>query len=202
VRVAVRTGDPAEGLAAFAAELEADLVVIGPHERRSESDALGSTAERLVTRSRVPVLLAVGVLRGLPQRVLVPVTADDVSPAVLEWTRALEARSEVRLAVVHLAGSSRPKRAPWRATSATHRWPHLGDGCAPGAFFVDAAVGAPAEVVGENVERFASDLVVIEGRAPSPTADAPLAREMGPFLREAPCAVLVTAAGEAASEFP
>jgi hypothetical protein len=81
---------------------------------------------------------------------------------------------------------------PWRATAATHRWPRLGDDCAPGGFFVDASPGAPADVVGESVERFASDLVVLDRGAGG---------RMGDFLREASCAVLVTA-GEGASEFP
>lgn len=196
VRVAVRTGDPADGLAAMAEEVEADLIVIGPHGAPAGSDEIGSTAERLVRRSRVPVLLAAGGLRGRPHRVLVPLAADDVSPAVLEWTRVLEAPSGVKIAVVHLADEARRTSSPWRATSTSHRWPRLGDDCVPGGFFVDAALGAPADVVGENVERFASDLVVLDGGAVGPAGGS-----MGAFLRRASCAVLVTA-GEVGSEFP
>ncbi len=191
VHVEVRSGDPAECLAAIATEVGADLVVVGPHTVRGAGGRLGSTAERLLQRSATPVLLATGGLDGQPHRILVPVTGDDVSTTVLEWAEALEARTAVKLAVVHV---------DWRARSegdagsmyapADARWPHLADGCVPGGFFVDAVAGRPAEVVSQQAERFASDLVVLDG---TPSAAA-LAAEIGTVLRAATCAVLVTPA--------
>jgi nucleotide-binding universal stress UspA family protein len=52
-------GPPAECVVDVARETEADLVVVGTHGRRGLSRAiLGSTAERLVRTSPVPVIVA------------------------------------------------------------------------------------------------------------------------------------------------
>lgn len=53
----VKLGSPAEEILAAAAEIHADLVVMGTHGRRGIAHAMiGSVAERVVRLSRVPVL--------------------------------------------------------------------------------------------------------------------------------------------------
>lgn len=53
----VRIADPATGLAAAAAELAADLLIIGPHRRSALRDAfIGTTAERIIRTAPCPVL--------------------------------------------------------------------------------------------------------------------------------------------------
>lgn len=55
----LRVGDPATELAQLAADLDADLVVVGTHGRRGLGRAvLGSVAERTVRFARCPVLVA------------------------------------------------------------------------------------------------------------------------------------------------
>src|SRR5436309_4243731 len=82
VRTEVRSGPPARCLAEAAAELQADLIVVGapPHNVWPElAEPLGATAEKLVQCSPVPVLLAAGALDGPPQRLLVPLDEAPVS---------------------------------------------------------------------------------------------------------------------------
>jgi len=65
---AVRRGAPAETILAYAAERDADLIVLGTHGRRAlERVLLGSTAQRVVCRSPVPTL-AVGDSRAAAGR--------------------------------------------------------------------------------------------------------------------------------------
>ncbi|USZ67240.1 universal stress protein [Halorussus salilacus] len=53
---AVRKGDPADEILAYAADADADLVVMGTHGDDPTRDMLGSVSQRVVTRSSVPVL--------------------------------------------------------------------------------------------------------------------------------------------------
>jgi nucleotide-binding universal stress UspA family protein len=54
LRVAVTPGSPADAIVAFAADLKADLIVLGTHGRR---DSIGSVAERVVRTAGRPVLV-------------------------------------------------------------------------------------------------------------------------------------------------
>jgi nucleotide-binding universal stress UspA family protein len=61
VGIHVRAGDVAEEIATFAREVEAQLVVVGSHGREGMlKKILGSTSERVLACSTVPVLLATG----------------------------------------------------------------------------------------------------------------------------------------------
>jgi nucleotide-binding universal stress UspA family protein len=58
VRGFVRTGDPSDELLALAKELDASLVVLGTHGRSGLSHLLlGSTTEKLIRKSPLPVLV-------------------------------------------------------------------------------------------------------------------------------------------------
>lgn len=55
----VRRGDPSEALHQLAVDVDAELVVVGTHQRKGLAKlVLGSVAEKLVSTSRVPVLVA------------------------------------------------------------------------------------------------------------------------------------------------
>jgi nucleotide-binding universal stress UspA family protein len=59
--VHARTGRAADAILALAAEVEADLIVVGTHGRRGVDRLLvGSVAERVVREARCPVLVARG----------------------------------------------------------------------------------------------------------------------------------------------
>jgi len=53
---AVREGNPADEILAYADETDADLVVMGTHGADPTRDMLGSVSQKVVTLSSVPVL--------------------------------------------------------------------------------------------------------------------------------------------------
>lgn len=65
VRGAVREGRPADELLAYAAEQDVDVVVLGRSGRTGLADqVLGSTADRVVRRAAVPVVLVPQAVEG------------------------------------------------------------------------------------------------------------------------------------------
>lgn len=72
-------GDPFEGVVQAGERAQADLIVVGPHRRQVLRDVfVGTTAERTIRNSALPVLMANAVPAGPYRRVLVAV---DLSPA-------------------------------------------------------------------------------------------------------------------------
>jgi universal stress protein E len=86
--------EPDAAIAQYAEEVDADLIVIGPHRGRpGEERELGTTADRVVRTSAVPCLVMHGPLRLPLRKMLVP---SDLSPAsdgafeiALNWGAAL-----------------------------------------------------------------------------------------------------------------
>lgn len=103
-----------------AVEVQADLIVIGPHRERSVgNEVLGTTADRLVRTSELPCLIVHAPL-SLPLRcVLVPSDLSDAARGALDvaliWGGALRqpttSGKETRLHVLHVLPSA-PGRAP------------------------------------------------------------------------------------------
>lgn len=87
VESAVRIGEPSVEIAAFAAETEADLVILGAHRRAGLRDAfIGTTAERAVRALRVPALI---IRKSGEGRYRKPVVAIDLAHGDLgPWRRA------------------------------------------------------------------------------------------------------------------
>jgi nucleotide-binding universal stress UspA family protein len=83
----VVTADAFEGILSATAEMAADLLVIGPHRRQILRDAfIGTTAERVIRDSAVPVLMANGMPVGPYRKVL---AASDLSACSVEAVTAL-----------------------------------------------------------------------------------------------------------------
>ena len=62
VELLVEPGEPTTVLSTLAVERGADLIVVGPHQGRPALEKfVGSTAQRLIHESVVPVLLTVGI---------------------------------------------------------------------------------------------------------------------------------------------
>jgi nucleotide-binding universal stress UspA family protein len=90
----VLAGDPVEVIVRRAEEVEADLIVAGPHRRHTEAGGdLGSTADRLVRTSALPCLIVRGELSLPLRRVLVPSDLSEASSGALDialiWAAAL-----------------------------------------------------------------------------------------------------------------
>ena len=103
----VREGRPAETLAGLARELGADLVAVGSHGRRGGLwTGLGSTAEGLLVRSPVPVLVTRGVEGEWPRHLLVPMDDSLDARHALAWASFLAQRLEARITLLHVVSSA------------------------------------------------------------------------------------------------
>jgi universal stress protein E len=193
----IRRGDPVRCLAELAAELDADLVAVGVHEENPDREpAVGSTAERLIRCSAVPVLLCTDKLAGVPRSILLPLDSGDVPTSVADWTSELAGRFDARLALVHVESIHRPRltgesRAPdRRLETRTTPWTHVADDLPDDRVMVDAVLGEPADVVLSEAHRFGTELVLLA--APTDGAsDVDLPSTVDRVLRRSECAVLV-----------
>jgi len=95
----VSPGRAAKVLLGEAAELRADLLVIGPHTDRSRFD-FGSTTRALLGHATVPVWAQVGAVTPV-RRVLATIDFSDHSRHVLEYSVELCRRLEATLEVLH-----------------------------------------------------------------------------------------------------
>jgi nucleotide-binding universal stress UspA family protein len=99
----VRIGTPAVELLACSRELNADLLVVGARKRAGLSDLLlGSTAERVLRKAEMPVLLARRALPAAPTCILAPTDFSDASRAALDEAVALARRWRARLVLLHV----------------------------------------------------------------------------------------------------
>ena len=77
--------------------------MIGPHgDRPRPRKFLGTTAERVVRTSPVPVLVATNPPAGRPRRMLVPVDDSAITPVILEWVRDLAATFDADVTLLHV----------------------------------------------------------------------------------------------------
>ena len=107
VSTRVATGRPAETLADAAHELRADFIAVGKHGHGGiVRGYTGSTTDRLVRISRVPVLMVGGNLSAAPKRILVALTFSSITPLVLEWTRKLSDQFGASVFGVHVIASA------------------------------------------------------------------------------------------------
>ena len=102
-RQEVRVGKPHEVIVNVARDGGFDLLVIGPHgDRPRRSRFLGTTADRVVRTSAVPVLVATNPPAGAPLNLLVPVDERPVTSIVLEATRELAERFDAGVTLLHV----------------------------------------------------------------------------------------------------
>lgn len=121
----VRVGEPSEEIVRVATEYDADLVVVGPPEGRP--GIRGTTVQRVLRRSTVPVLLArprrSAKLNGQRPQLLAAVDDSTVTSAVLEWGRYLAQRLSVHATVVHALDGTHYSSVAGRAESVG--WPDV-----------------------------------------------------------------------------
>ncbi|HET7177138.1 MAG TPA: universal stress protein, partial [Solirubrobacterales bacterium] len=211
-RCHVRDGAAHRVLADLARELGADLLVVG-RRRRFHGPSLGSTADRLIRRAAVPVLV-VDEGTQLPfARVLLTV---DLSPISAEAAKAglalLHHRSPVppsvealfvldpveRGARVHFTGAQMDRFA----REELHRF--LGGVAHDGGVHETIRSGYPDREIVAEAEAWGADLVLLGTHGRGGFARLLLGSVAAEVLRRAPCAVLVvphaTSADEAAGE--
>lgn len=208
VRCEVVADRAVQGVARVAEDVGADLVAVGPHgEHPRPWKMLGSTAERLIRVSPVPVLVAAAVRDAAPRSVLVAVDASEMTPWVIEWSAAVMSSLSAAATVLHVAPGSDAVRAAAERTSRPaaevaaeiHRkareWvAAVAEQVGP-QDRVTARVehGAPDDSILAVARAVDADLIVIGRRRAGRALPAVLGSTASAVLRGAPCPVLVVA---------
>lgn len=119
-RIDIYTGAPADALALASAEYEADLVCLGRTRSRRGSARFGATtAQRLLTRTRVPVLVVPATRPAAPPRILAALDGRPAGRAAAEMAWRLAGAGSGRVEAVHVLGPE--LRGFVRACGATAR---------------------------------------------------------------------------------
>ena len=99
----VATGDAFQGIVRMAEETGVDLLVLGPHRRQVLRDVfIGTTAERVLRTSRMPVLLANGVPAGAYRKVLIASDLSNYAYAAADTAKQLGLLATVDIIVLHV----------------------------------------------------------------------------------------------------
>ena len=100
----VSLGDALQGIVQVAEEVDADLLVLGPHRRQVLRDVFsGTTAERTIRRSRRPVLMANGVPVASYRTVLIATDFSDCSFAAAHQAKELGLLAQAAVIALHVA---------------------------------------------------------------------------------------------------
>lgn len=208
VQTAVDRGSPFFVLAREARDREADLLVVGRHGTGGiRGIQLGSTAERVVQRSSVPVLVADGAPRGAYMHPLAALAAEhEVHRVVVSAARLLGAHVR-RLDVVHaytspfegwmeVAGVDRDHLAQCRreARRAAHAMVERALGEVPDVDIELAPhveYGDARRIVRRAMGRRHADLLVMGAHTRSGVVHALVGGTAGDLLRLVRCDVLV-----------
>lgn len=207
LQTAVRVGRPSEQINAVAREMGADLIVVGQHGRgRGLGSMLGTTAERTIRLSAVPVLVARGLPAGPPQSVVVPVDESPTSRSVLAWGKhfadAFDADVKALYAISPLIHSR------IRAVSTATREQHLQDELIRNAenwlrqrleeagydgedADVEVAVGEPGYEITAAAQRFDADLIIMGSHGAGALTPVLLGRVARAVLRGSTVPILV-----------
>jgi nucleotide-binding universal stress UspA family protein len=219
----VRMGSPAHEIELMAAELPADLVVMGTHGRKGLSHlVLGSVTEKVMHRVPCPVLAVGGGQTAPPQappyrRILCPTKLMPASQLAVDFALALAAESNAAVEFLHVIESmpstadgdpfeGAPEFAELRGRMVAEADAELRSSIPPGlGNWCDVrrtiATGDAAPAILEAARTGAAEVIVMGAHAH--TIDRALfGSTVHRVIREAPCAVLVVrqpARGRAAS---
>ena len=208
----IRVGKPHEQITKLATELNADLVVIGPHgDRPRPSNFLGMTAERIVRTSPVPVLVAINPPAGRPRNLLVPVDDLSITPTLLKWTHDLSEAFDADVTLLHVwsnaiyshvasmsyatakSEADARKEINKELQAAGVHWLEEVARTGVERERVAAAVtyGKPGDAAVEMAASMHADLIVLGRRGSGRVAPALLGSTVGTVLHGASCPVLV-----------
>lgn len=189
-------GTPAEAIVDRAAQVDADVVILGPHRRGTgQQGELGSTAASVVRTAPCPCLVTATELRLPLERVIAAIDLSEASSGVLSvalsWASALRPRGgETRLTALHVAsnaGEDTVERVREEVQRARAR--------ARGASFVeiDERLGPGSDPAGEILRRAASDLadLLVVGTRGADGPSSGLGSVSAAVARATPCPLLL-----------
>jgi universal stress protein E len=212
VQCEIRVGKPHAEIAKVARERGADLIVVGPHgDRPRPRVLLGTTADRIVRTSEVPVLVGAHAPVRTPEQLLVAVEDAPITAAVLDAARSFAERFDATITLLNVWSNAEYSyvASMARATAANdadaqHEVERDLNAAARG--WLDRLVkdGAPREqvrsvvtygAVGDSILEVATaidaDLIVMGGRGSGLVAPALLGSTVAAVLHAAKCPVLV-----------
>ncbi len=149
VTTTVATGEPSKVIATTAKKERSDVIVMASHGRTGAREwAFGSVAERVLRRSKVPVIVVRGRTR-VPfelRKILVPLDGSGREAAMMPTVRQLEARFKSEIVLLHVA--RKMKQALKRGT-------------ATGTDRVLVLSGDPAETILRVAKQESADLLAL-----------------------------------------
>lgn len=202
----VREGSAHAEVYAAAEAFGADLIVVGEHGRRPGVwGTLGSTAERLLRCSSIPVLLARAHRRGAPRRILLPLDDSDPALRALQLGVALGHRLGAEVTIFHavpqslighvelVSNEEATQRIEREAKEAAREWFERNVEAAgfEGKIRVDVSLGEPRFEILAAVRRHLADLVILGSHGTGRMERAIGGSVTASILRNAPCPVLV-----------
>lgn len=202
--VVVRTGNPARLICDTLEQEQADLLIVGPHERRNALDGLsGTIAERVLSARKCPLLLVRGDADVSYRDVLLALDLSAESALAVRAAEALVLRADAKATAMHVceppirgmlpsSGATRTARAG-QAQSLEALHDFLGRESADCERY-DAFVeeGHPISAILRAVEIHQPQLLVIGTRAAGRMRRALLGSVASELLKEvAACDVLV-----------
>jgi nucleotide-binding universal stress UspA family protein len=193
-RAEIRVGIPHDELVVLAMAIGADIIVVGrPNLESSGWARIGATAQRILRKSTIPVLLVANAERHPPQRFLVAIDESNMTDDVLSWGAFLSHRFSGEATVVHAAGLEEPQDEEEWITGEIERytgWPTVEQR-------VTRSKVRPAESIIEEARAIGSDMIVI-GSSGAGAADQLLFGSVAEsVLLSSPCPVLVVVPGQA-----
>jgi nucleotide-binding universal stress UspA family protein len=215
VRTEIRVGEPVEQISLVASECGADLVVVGKHGQRPGIwSRIGSTAEKLLGSSAIPVLLTPKIPEGPPRNILLALEdPDDISRASV-WLRYLVEKFSAKITAVHVVSSAilsgilsgeasgspgskaDPAAVKDEIREAAKSWKTEFEPTGLGTVATELTFGEPGQEILFAATRLRSDLIVIGRERTGTTRRALLGSVTSEVLREAPCPVLVVMSPE------
>jgi nucleotide-binding universal stress UspA family protein len=208
----LRIGNPATVVARSAKELDADLVVVGPHDEWHYRDALaGGLAARLASERRCPVLIVREPARGTYREVLLALDLQPGSRAVVRAAESFVLRDANRASVVHschvpytamldATGVSPKTTADYAGMIIRQAYEELeelvmraSDGSIP--YEIAVRKDPPAAAIRKAASRVQPDLIVMGTRGYGPVRRALLGSVASDVLEDAATDVLVVPEG-------
>ncbi|WP_263409866.1 universal stress protein [Terriglobus tenax] len=193
-RAIVREGYMNEELASVAQEESIDLVVVGSHGARGfEKVLLGSVAESMLRKSRLPVMV-VGPdakVSETPQSILF---ATDLQPAALhaaQYATSLAEEFQANLTLLHVIPQPGwPTHDERNAVSKELRQLLPGDMPSVCQTAVRVSHGEPAREIVRQANQSEANLIVVGRHDKGPLADRALWTTLTRLIQDAPCPVL------------
>lgn len=204
----VQGGRPAPEIIRLAREVDADMIIVGEEGPKHGMGALlGSTAERVLFDSSVPVLVARNLADSPPRNLLVAIDASPASERVLEWTGALLELFDARATLVNVVDrvlladelTGMPDVAALQelqdeATRAMREWLNQRideSGLPTGRVEGMVVIGDPSYEIIAAARRASADLVLLGSREGDIARTPLIGRVVNKVVRSAPCSVMV-----------